>query len=710
MSINNYKNLEINKILLERKNKIIINDKSSTDIDNTQILLTISKNIEDLGFLFTKELFNTLCHQKKKNLEILYAQMVPVLKKMVGAHVAHKPFYKNFPQEMISLSDLDIYLNAIIHYWTNGRWAPEYAPQLRFPLENNLYLIKQINIGSFSDFHQIFIEMLKSKGSLSSSDQALLGWYIEKSNPSDLIEQLPESIPSKETLSLVLSKIWEFHPQVYVLVSKFIKTATDILRLVTSLSEGDISLASNTVFRNFSRLERRSILSLLNECKNIEEDMWRYPGKWIRIGEKLHPGDYSEKFPIAFQAFQKIRNGIKVSTFNSRIENRLKDKDIINVLILLEKRPGELARRLDHLLRLFPDSSDEIVHSFSLGVSQISSPVLLQLSAHFLHRDREKSTRSFFPKGNIAKIQVVEKAILPLSKKICQDVVSICDNELIRRFHEKPDLGRVYIAPELKEIIVPLAQRSSSQSLKTYARGSQFTVDGKTNTIRAFIHWKNILGTSTDVDLSLGLYNPDWDFVEHISYTNIRSEKFEGVYHSGDIVTAPDGASEFIDMNLIVLREKNIRYAVFNIYVYSGQGFNEIPECFFGWMEREKPESGEIFEPKAVANKIDLASPTTICLPVLIDLFKMKVYWLDISLKSNPNWVNNIEANRNNVVLISKAMIELVKPNLFDLFSLHGKARGTLVDSPEEAQVRFGINESDDVNPFQVETILSEYL
>jgi hypothetical protein len=320
--------------------------------------------------------------------------------------------------------------------------------------------------------------------------------------------------------------------------------------------------------------------------------------------------------------------------------------------------------------------------------------------------------------------------------------------------------------------MVPVAQRGASRTLQTYARGSQFDFGDQGQALRAFIHWKNITlerktnaqllkevhelddstiddetplidpiqdwrdviefiepptqildpGSSnernpvftrqirTDVDLSLGLYDADWNYLEHISYTNIRSRDFEGLYHSGDIVDAPEGASEFIDLDIPSLLENHVRYAVFNVYSYTRQGFNEIPECFFGWMAREEIDSGEIFEPKTVVNKIDLASPTTICLPVVFDLELRKATWMDISLRSNPNWVNNIEANWNNVVLISKAVLEIPKPNLFDLLMLNVQARGEVVDDPEQAEMTFGIKETDDLTPFQVERILADFL
>ncbi len=37
---------------------------------------------------------------------------------MVGAHIQFTPMYPNFPQQMMDLSDADLYINAVIHYVT----------------------------------------------------------------------------------------------------------------------------------------------------------------------------------------------------------------------------------------------------------------------------------------------------------------------------------------------------------------------------------------------------------------------------------------------------------------------------------------------------------------------------------------------------------------------------------------------------------------
>jgi hypothetical protein len=56
---------------------------------------------------------------------------------------------------------------------------------------------------------------------------------------------------------------------------------------------------------------------------------------------------------------------------------------------------------------------------------------------------------------------------------------------------------------------------------------------------------------------------------------------------------------------------------------------------------------------------------------------------------------------------MGKALTNLPKPNLYDLFTLHAKARGTL-STKKEAKTIFSVDEG--ITPFDIEKITSEYL
>ena len=79
---------------------------------------------------------------------------------------------------------------------------------------------------------------------------------------------------------------------------------------------------------------------------------------------------------------------------------------------LLRQRPGMFARRLDHLLRL--GGGREAVGVVPSVADQVSTPVLLQVFNHFQRRPEGRPLRAFFPKGNVAKVQVQEGALPPL--------------------------------------------------------------------------------------------------------------------------------------------------------------------------------------------------------------------------------------------------------------------------------------------------------
>ena len=127
-----------------------------------------------------------------------------------------------------------------------------------------------------------------------------------------------------------------------------------------------------------------------------------------------------------------------------------------------------------------------------------------------------------------------------------------------------------------------------------------------------------------------------------------------------------------------------------------------------GWMAREKPNSGEIYEPATVQDKLDLASDSRISIPMVVDLEEKTIVWADLSLRSMPNFQINIESNQRGLVHYGIGITTLVKPTLHELFSLHAQARGKLVESREVAQTVF--SSTGTVTPFDFETIASEYL
>lgn len=711
-----------NSIYLRRKNKVFVEKTNNVlEVNSIQIIATFLKNIESLGHILDPKLIERLFFVDLKEFATFHNILIYDLKHLLGSHVEYKPMYPNFPKQVMEASESELYINAILHYfgdWIGVRILPKYEKEDRLPLKNFKDL-KVIALGDKEDFTQIFHNLLSSKTSLSQVDYDDLTWYLKSGNSIEAI--LPEKIIHKEILAFLAGKLIQLEKTIYL--TSFFTTATDVLRLATALSDGDVSLATNTIFKHFSRKYRKLLLSLLENCKNKTEDMIKYKKKWIRLGEILHPFEYKDRFLTCYESFKIIRDNVPYETFNGQVEKYLLE-DVMKASSLLKSRPGELARRLDHLLRICLYDIKKIIEMFMSISSKLSTPILLQLIAHFNSRNDEKELRIFFPKGSLAKSYSIKNELPIIDYKTIEIIVEICRKTLIMRFKKLSSLGNVFIDPKLEDYTVPLSQRSASKSLVTLSRFSkvEFPLG---NTIRFFLWWKDISkkdirptlvhdvfhGISdqdrVDIDLSAVMYDTNWDYLEHVSYTHLRSLTYK-VVHSGDITSAPKGACEFLDIDIDSVLKYSGRYIVISLLSFTGQPFTDIPECFAGWMMRKNPQSGEIFEPKTVENKVDLTSDTEICIPVIIDLQERKVIWTDLALTKNPYWQNNIEGNQKGMVLMGKGITTLNKPNLHELFSLHGQARGTITNDKDQAETVFSLSEG--ITPFDIDVINSEFL
>ena len=700
----------INEVFLTRKQMIVLEPQNNAiNTNSKQYVATVLKNIEYLGFTFSKTIIEILQTYSTAHLNEFYLNVVPILKKMVGAHVKHKPMYPNFPAQVMEMHECELYINAIFHYLGFG--LPSYEKEERLPLFENTKL-KVIELGSLLDVMKMFSNLISSKTSISESDKEDVEWYIT-TNISMLADILPASIPSKENMSFIIGVLANNNIPITEL-SQYFKTATDVLRLAVSMSEGDVSLATNTKFKRFTRKERKELLTLLESVNSPVEDMNRYRGQWVRLGERLHPGEYKDRFPNVWKSFLEIRSDKTIETFNSKIEKSILTKDIKSSLHLLSKRPGEFARRLDKLLREAsgPLQKLDVLGSFEDVASNVSTPVLLQVLTHFKYRTASKEKRVFFPKGNIAKLQSVDNLLPYIDYDSCQRVVLICTNALIKQYSNLPPLGKTYLDNNLMGYLVPFSQRSASKALKTIVRGSRIPL-GEGNFVRMFTWWKNIglkegdycNSGRVDIDLSSVLYDKNW-YSQTCSYYSLKGSSF---VHSGDITDAPYGASEFIDIDIEKALSEDVRYVLMSIKSFTGQKFSDIPECFAGFMMREDQISGEIYEPKTVQNKFDITSEGKSAVTLIIDLVKREMIWADMLITERKRYANNVRNNEDQLMLMTKALVELKKTDLYTLFDLHIKARGgELVETKEEAKTVFSVE--DGITPFDIETIMGEYL
>lgn len=712
-------------IILRRKNRVFINDNDmlkslsgAAGEKNKQIVATMNKNIEVFGYTMSEALFNKLVHMKIKSREVVYDALVSGLKEITGADKVYNPMYPNFPESVMEKDDFELYFNAIVHYWSFGTLLPYEEKKERAPLFNAAK-VKVLEAGSFDDLNDIFNNLCASKTSLSKSEVDDMIFILNSAKVT-----LPDEIPFKENTACICRLLVDTGVDTDgSLCKKYVKTATDVLRLVTAMSDGDVSLAENTKFRNLKRNERRIIMNLLAGCGNAAEDMSRYAGRWIRVGEKLHPGEFAKNkcYTKVVQAFGIIRNDGKIQSFAGRVDAVVASGDVNTVVSLLKKRPGEFARRIDFLLRTFNKDADRkaVIMGFASIAKDVSSTVLLQVREHFINKlDGNDDMRVFFPKGNLARSYYVKNdKTEAIPEDAMKMVIAVCESALINIYGNREFLGKVYIDEALKDYTVPFSLRSAGKTMTAVSRGSRIVIDDSAKIIRPFIWWTNTKDDIIDVDLSVAVFADDWNCLEHVSYSNLKSSRF-GICHSGDITNGGpvdgEGVAEFIDLDIEKALSAGARYAVFNVYNFSDETFSKMEHAAFGFMTRNDMKSGEIFEPSTVKQRMDLASATTTCIPVIFDLKERVFVWCDMALTADHVRAGyggiNVESNLPSVVVTCKAMVDIKKPNLYDLFIFNAKARGVITGNPDEADIRFGLHNNCDVKPSDIDVIVGKYL
>lgn len=716
----NFKLTGLDKILLRRKHLVMFEPADMAyEQSKTEKALVVSglKNVQALGFTFSKKLLEKAFHFTRDEFTAFYGFLIPALKELVGADVTYNPMYPNFPQQVAEASDIELFINAIIYYWSFGTLMPEYEKNERLPLiDDNKMAV--LSVGNHDDLMTIFTNLVESKTSISEQDKEDIETIVLTCP--DYTTYLPDTIPLKENVAFVGKLIIEKAPiKSADSISKYFKTATDVLRLVTALSDGDISLASKTKYRNLRRVERRMIMDLLAGCGNITEDLFRYQYEWIRVAEILHPFEYKKaKYNNVNAAFNTLRNEKKPLMFAGKVQAAITAKDMREAATLLKARPGEFARQLDKVIR-DADNPNYIVNCFKEVATEISTPVLLQVRQHFIGRmeNNNQPVRVFFPKGNLAKAMVIKNELPEINSNVCKNVARICREALIEQYKEKDFLGKVYIDDDFKNYLVPFSQRSASKAVKTIVRGSKLPIKEDATAVRGFIWWTNTDKTRNswdegrvDIDLSATIYDENWQYVDCVSYTQLRSAKYRA-YHSGDITNGGnvngDGVAEFIDVEIDAVAKNAGRYIAFQVYSYTQQHFSTLPNCRFGWMEREDVNSGEIFEPKTVEMKIDLTADSTIAIPVIFDCVERKFIWCDMNLQnaSSRFYGNNLESNLQGVTATCYGLTHLNKANIYDLVMMNAIARGSIVTDRNEADIIFS---NDTTVPYEIVNELDE--
>lgn len=696
--------MSYNAIMIRRRGAIItdVDPRQSGDVSkNFSLVASFDANLRKLGYALSGNLAADLLQRPTSAITRIADDVIAAVKEIKGVR-NYRPMYPNFPQQVMDANLSELHLNAIMHYFgiaIGYDIRPEYDKLARAELDFDESKYTFLKVTTLTEFHKVMIQVAQQKSAYSETDKADL---LTLSDTSFLITGF-DKFDNRENKAWMAAQLYTRYGHIGDIV---FDTATDVLRFAVALSDGDVSLASGTKFKSFKRSERKMLMSILEKIvdskglAHVTEDMVRHPGMWKRLGERIHPGEFHSS---AADAFLAVRNGTARS-FNSYVEENLDNARMVKGLLM--ERPGEFVRRLDAVLsRCSYDEANEVLDALAVVAHEASVTVLIQAINAF--ETRHRKIRTFIPKGKVAKLKAVKNERPGLIGFSTSTATNVLIAALQRKLSGLESMGKVYIDPDLVDITIPFGMRSASKQLATLGRGSRIKIDDDTNVLRFFIWWKNN-DSRVDIDLSAVALDANYRSMFDLTYYNLREN---GAVHSGDITNAPDGASEFIDITIDTLRRQGVRYVAMNVHSYSGQDLADLPECFAGFMSRTEPQSGEVYDPRTVTSRVDLAASSRANVPYIFDLEERKAIWVDLSVGVRALGAN-VANSKDAMVSLMEAVVEMQPPSLYELLRHHSYGRGVRADR-DDADIIFQLERSDDprvVSAYDTETILSEYL
>ena len=716
---------ELSILKLAKNGDLLFEEVEGENPCKPEEIALLINSFGSLGYCLSASDIKRLSKLDSKHLTDFYIKNYAWLEEICGDNVNHKVFYKNFPN-VGDMSELEMYVRAILHYLTVSADSDGFMSQdiedferevihnpnkkllkLISPLEGKKYVLKMVK------------DLFEGKVAMSYSDHFFAGEVVQ-----DFATELNiKEIPFKENIGHYFTFLFngKLDKKMSEVISKealsFVKTPTDLLRVYSALSRGDLMLRQNVKFISLERSVRRMFLEMLNDMAkdniNIFDDFARHEFLWKKAFEKLHVGEYQSKYPFIAEVARKFRND-EYQTFYSKLDELFSNNNQVAYIKLIKTRPGEFARKLDMIIRNTNFDLEYTLNEFKSVADKVSTTLLLQLWEFFKNHNLYPTRIFKINKSRFVSLKEISDERAILSEKTTVLVLKMIEEALTEIYSTYEVKGKVYIDPKMKNYCLPRNSRNGSAQAKTLTYGTRIKLDPSIgNFIRLFSHFKNIGKDAesfddgrVDLDLTVEFFNDEFGDKFSLGWHNLGSGREFNSFYSGDVTSAPEGASEFIDLDYVQAR-KYARYCVVTNTVYSGQDFADIPECFSGVMfMNELGKKGEIFNPEFVEMKFDLTQRgSNLNAAFAIDLETMELIWMDCPYTSGECCV---AAELDDITLSLKDVLK-EHMSLYDFLMLH-KGHIEIVDSIDEADIIVSDDENATLKPFDVANIAANWL
>ena len=635
--------MKYNELLLNN-NYVSIKSTDAVVKNTAEAVATIAVNIANYGRGLSQEAYAKLQTLDSPDLVSWWEELEAGLKKITGADkkMGKHMVYKNFPKEVLDKSEMEYWIPQVLMYWGFPKelFAEEEKSRPKLKEKKSaviLHLADDVNFKTAKEIIQSIAKTPAAWKPLETQAMYSFGHFI---NVTD--------IPFKENLvnyaKYLMSKNIEVH----------MNSATDVLRIAAAFSGADPSLKDKFKFKSFSNKMRRLFLYALKGFSILNADGAARKELWKRFLFGLHVKSLNGKYGNVANIVEELYKD-SLYSFNSKVEVMLKNKDV-KVLDLLSQRPGVFKRRFVHVMNLFGNKAvsrflkDDVIDK--LTVFQLTS---LQ---SFLSQKNENFYRAFPPKGNWAKMQIVE------NKYSDQKVLDFAINGLKKVIAKKVPKVKM-LDEKLKNVKLP----SAGDTVK-YTRGTEVIIPNNMKFLRIASYWQATKGTVW-FDNGVNFFDSNWKSVGDIAW-NYPSLSMNGdivAAFSGDPVnsfTAEKKACQVIDIYMDKL-PANVRYGVWNVLCYSRVKFSEVEEVMGCLQWGEYPYAGKVYENSRAQLTFPISGDYYTKYVCVFDFFEKKMVLLDATFKAN---VSSAYYNSSTLEKVMPAFMEYIKglPSIYDVF------------------------------------------
>lgn len=650
--------------------------------NNLAEAMTIQRNLMMYGYMLDENAFNQLKVTSLSNAVSFYEESAEMLKDMLGGKHSYESLYKNFPNDVLSMTNSELYWTKIQHYYGKKNFGVIGEAKDEMFEKPNYKIIKGSDENGFLEVYKL---LAGSGVALAKLDIKVLKYFTTYTGT------LPEvTVPFKENLATLASVVEGFT----------VKTVVDVLRIAMSMSGGDPSLPAipkklklkgakwkereeERAAHRFKLNDKQKlrVLSLFENTNLSLSDLnqgSRY-GRFIRLAEIIQVQNYSKEFPKTFEAFNRLRNQKrkgkpngqpKIRSWNSQVETQFKI-GFIEGLTKLSERPGEFLRKLDLLVRKNITNQvnlDAVLLQLATLGEQTSNKVLYEVFTHFSQRDKEIQ-RSIFVKG------ARQRTELPTLQKLPVEVIGAVKETILSAIQNKmtllPKLGKVYIDPELKKIPLPTNMSTLSESMTPIIRGQAMPIKTEKQVIRFYIHWFDERG-SEDLDLHGYLYKDEYKMPETFGY-NGNQRSIYGCY-SGDVRHRKGACAEYIDIDIAKCIKSGYRYFSPMVHNFQGRPMKSMKDTTMGFMYRDKPEANMAWLPDTIEVAMKPSGDAVSIIAGVFDFQEMTYTHID------SDWDSGRGQAPNELAKLIKEATAIPEISVYDLLAWHVQARGSISD------------------------------